>query len=67
MNNISISWIGNVFYPNSVIGINISGVLHYPVNPYCYTVENFVPIKNSIEAIATLRNNGRCSMDFSTK
>lgn len=58
MNNISISWIGNVFYLNSVIGINISGVLHYPVNPYCYTVEDFVPIENSIEAIAILRNNG---------
>ena len=53
-----ISWTGGEFRTKCVIGLDRDGVINRDLGTYCYRVEDFDPIKGSIDAIAELRRKG---------
>lgn len=53
-----IIWGGGEFRTKCVVGLGRDGILNFEKNPYCYKVEDFKPIPNSMEAMAELRRKG---------
>ena len=57
-NQPTILWSGGEFRTKCVIGLDRDGVINRDLGTYCYRIEDFDPIPNSIQAISDLRRTG---------
>jgi D-glycero-D-manno-heptose 1,7-bisphosphate phosphatase len=57
-NQPTILWSGGEFRTKCVIGLDRDGVINRDLGTYCYRIEDFDPIPNSIQAISDLRRKG---------